>query len=211
MNVGCPDDDGEASSGRRCAGRHDGPAPPSRFPPIRDVVDLSRYIRNFATESFAAGEVIFSQGGEGASMYIIVDGDVDVAYDEQRSVRLGAGESLGEMSLIDKRPRSATVTAATDVTLAPISQGLVPRARPRHALLRPRGDAVPVGPVAPRQPDAGHGRMRPTKVVGGAAVACAACSPRATRDLSRRAVVSVARGSGGGAPGCLAPRRGPRA
>ena len=86
-------------------------------------MDLSRYIRSFATESFAAGDVIFSQGDEGASMYIIVDGDVEVAYDEQRSVRLGAGESFGEMSLIDKRPRSATVTAATDVTLAPISQG----------------------------------------------------------------------------------------
>ena len=55
-------------------------------------------------------------------MYIVVEGEVDVSYDERRSVRLGVGESFGEMSLIDKRPRSATVTAATDVTLA-ISQG----------------------------------------------------------------------------------------
>ena len=91
--------------------------------PIGDVVDLSRYIRNFATESFAAGDVIFSEGDAGTSMYIVVEGDVDVSYDERRSVRLGVGESFGEMSLIDKRPRSATVTATTDVTLAPISQG----------------------------------------------------------------------------------------
>lgn len=86
-------------------------------------MDLSRYIRNFATESFAAGDVIVSQGDEGTSMYIVVEGEVDVSYDEQRSVRLGVGESFGEMSLIDKGPRSATVTAVTDVTLAPISQG----------------------------------------------------------------------------------------
>ena len=68
-----------------------------------------------------AGDVIFSQGDAGTSMYIVVEGEVDVSYDERRSVRLGVGESFGEMSLIDKRPRSATVTAATDVTLA-ISQ-----------------------------------------------------------------------------------------
>ncbi len=86
-------------------------------------MDLSRYIRNLPTEAFAAGDVIVSQGDEGTSMYIVVEGEVDVSYDEQRSVRLGVGESFGEMSLIDKRPRSATVTAATDVTLAPISQG----------------------------------------------------------------------------------------
>jgi CRP/FNR family cyclic AMP-dependent transcriptional regulator len=86
-------------------------------------VELSRYIRNFPTESFTAGDVIFSQGDEGTSMYIVAEGEVDVSYDERRSVRLGVGESFGEMSLIDKRPRSATVTAVTDVTLAPISQG----------------------------------------------------------------------------------------
>jgi len=54
-------------------------------------------------------------------MYVIVEGEVDVAYDEERSVRLGAGESFGEMALIEDRPRSATVTAVTDVTLAPPS------------------------------------------------------------------------------------------
>ena len=92
-------------------------------------MDLSRYIRNLATESFTAGEVIFSKGDEGTSMCIVIEGEVEVSYDEHRSVRLGQGESFGEMSLIDKRPRSATVTAVTDVTLAPISQGSFPRAR----------------------------------------------------------------------------------
>ena len=91
--------------------------------PNGDVVDLSRYIRNLATESFAAGDVIVTYGDEGTTMYIVVGGEVDVSYDERCSVRLGVGESFGEMSLIDKRPRSATVTAVTDVTLAPISQG----------------------------------------------------------------------------------------
>lgn len=67
-------------------------------------MDLSRYIRNLATESFAAGDVIVSQGDEGTTMYIVVEGEVDDSYDEHRTVRLGVGESFGEMSLIDKPP-----------------------------------------------------------------------------------------------------------
>ena len=86
-------------------------------------MDLSRYIPHLDKETFAAGEAIFALGDAGTTMYIVVEGEVEVAYDEHRSVRLGAGESFGEMSLIDRRPRSATVTALTDVVLAPISQG----------------------------------------------------------------------------------------
>jgi CRP-like cAMP-binding protein len=86
-------------------------------------VDLSRYIPHLDKQTFAAGETIFELGDAGSTMFIIVEGDVEVAYDHERSVRLGPGESFGEMSLIDKRPRSATVTAVTDVTLSPIGQG----------------------------------------------------------------------------------------
>ena len=86
-------------------------------------MDLSRYIRHLDRVSFGAGDVICTRGDEATSMYIIVEGEVDCAYDDQHSVRLGAGESFGEMALIDRRPRSATVTATTDVVLAPISKG----------------------------------------------------------------------------------------
>jgi CRP/FNR family cyclic AMP-dependent transcriptional regulator len=86
-------------------------------------VDLSRYIPSHDHQSFAAGSTIFARGDSGNSMYIVVDGEVDCAYDDDHAVRLGPGYSIGEMAIIDKRPRSATVTAVTDVTLAPISQG----------------------------------------------------------------------------------------
>ncbi len=124
-------------------------------------MDLSRYISNFATESFASGDVIFSQGDPGTSMYIVVEGEVDVSYDERRSVRLGVGESFGEMSLIDKWPRSATVIAATDVTLAPISQGLflvLVHDTPYFALevMRSLSDRL-----RPRQPDASRRGLSP--------------------------------------------------
>lgn len=47
-------------------------------------MDLSHYVTHLGRESFAAGDTVFSQGDAGTSMYIVVDGEVDVAYDEKR-------------------------------------------------------------------------------------------------------------------------------
>lgn len=55
---------------------------------------------------------------DGDSLYIIVDGHVRVVREqdgrEQHLADLGAGEFFGEMSLIDGKPRSATVIAEED-------------------------------------------------------------------------------------------------
>lgn len=86
--------------------------------------DLSRYVAKLDRTTYPAGATIVEQGEPGTTMYIVVRGEVEVRYDAERSVRLGPGESFGELSLIDKRPRSATVVAATDVELAAMSQGV---------------------------------------------------------------------------------------
>ena len=86
--------------------------------------DLSRYVARLDRTTYPAGATIVEQGEPGTTMYIVVRGEVEVRYDAERSVRLGPGESFGELSLIDKRPRSATVVAATDVELAAMSQGV---------------------------------------------------------------------------------------
>lgn len=64
---------------------------------------------------YEAGEVILREGDTGESAYIIDQGQVEVTKQlDGRSVHLayiGAGDVFGEMSMIDDRPRSATVTA----------------------------------------------------------------------------------------------------
>src|SRR5207253_2395090 len=66
------------------------------------------------TES-AEGDVIFRQGDEGSSLFIIDDGAVEIAYGEGKSrivlATLFAGQYFGELSLFDRAPRSATATA----------------------------------------------------------------------------------------------------
>jgi CRP/FNR family cyclic AMP-dependent transcriptional regulator len=60
-----------------------------------------------------AGKVLIRQGELGDDLMIIVSGTVDVDRDGVRVNTLGEGEFFGEIALIDRGPRTATVTAAT--------------------------------------------------------------------------------------------------
>ncbi|WP_374619662.1 Crp/Fnr family transcriptional regulator [Devosia sp.] len=67
------------------------------------------------TVRFKAGETILTEGEDGDSAYLLVSGAVKVTVGTNRVAVLNAGEVFGEMSLLDPGPRSATVTATTDV------------------------------------------------------------------------------------------------
>src|SRR5215472_17511670 len=71
---------------------------------------------------YSAGSTLFRQGDTGVGLYVITSGTVHItqAIDPDKpEVDLGtasSGSVLGEMSLLDDLPRSATVTAVNDVT-----------------------------------------------------------------------------------------------
>ncbi|HET8945103.1 MAG TPA: ATP-binding cassette domain-containing protein, partial [Dehalococcoidia bacterium] len=69
----------------------------------------------------AAGSVVFSEGDEGAGMYIVASGQLrvvsDVAAEKVIFAHLGPGEFFGEMALITGEPRSAGVIATTEAQL----------------------------------------------------------------------------------------------
>jgi CRP/FNR family cyclic AMP-dependent transcriptional regulator len=63
-------------------------------------------------QDFAAGQFIVRQGQVGTGLYIIVSGSVDVLHGADDVVAtLQPGEFFGELSVIDQRPRSASVQA----------------------------------------------------------------------------------------------------
>lgn len=64
---------------------------------------------------FPAGKVIAKQGETGVGFHMIAEGEAKVSVDGVEHARLGPGSYFGEISLIDGGPRSATVTAATDL------------------------------------------------------------------------------------------------
>lgn len=72
-------------------------------------------------QHFAMGETIFAEGEPGSSLFMINTGQVEISkmtYSGRKLVLayLGAGDLLGEVAVLDESPRSATASAASDVT-----------------------------------------------------------------------------------------------
>jgi CRP-like cAMP-binding protein len=70
--------------------------------------------------TFQAGELIFEQGDQGESVYIVRDGSVDLNEADRLVERVTAPGLFGEMALIEQEPRSLTAVAATNVALVEI-------------------------------------------------------------------------------------------
>jgi CRP/FNR family transcriptional regulator, cyclic AMP receptor protein len=79
--------------------------------------------RQMPDVKLSRGEHLFLEGQEGDRLYIVLDGKLKLtraAADGRENLLsvLGPGEMFGELSLFDPRPRTASVSAITDATLA---------------------------------------------------------------------------------------------
>jgi CRP/FNR family cyclic AMP-dependent transcriptional regulator len=76
-------------------------------------------IEKHATEVDApAGHVIVDEGSVGTAFYVIVEGKVGVLRKGRKIAELDAGAMFGEIALLDRLPRNASVKALTDTRLA---------------------------------------------------------------------------------------------
>ncbi len=77
--------------------------------------DLQSLSRRLDEAEYAPGDVVFRQGDEGSSLFIIENGAVEISYGEGKAgmhlADLFTGQYFGELSLFDGAPRSATATA----------------------------------------------------------------------------------------------------
>lgn len=88
--------------------------------------DLARMAQLVQEVDVRAGDILFTEGDPSSCAYIICSGEVEITKRTRgRDVLLaveGSSTVIGEMSLVDHTPRTATVRARTDVHLATISQ-----------------------------------------------------------------------------------------
>jgi CRP-like cAMP-binding protein len=84
------------------------------------ILNLFRYAEN--TQTFAAGETIFTEGTPGREMYVVLEGNVDILVGDKTLDVAGPGGIFGEMALIDFSARSATAIANDDCTLVPVDE-----------------------------------------------------------------------------------------
>lgn len=64
---------------------------------------------------FKAGKVLCQQGRSGGEFFIVLSGEAEVERDGKVVDTIKAGDHFGEIALLDNGPRTATVTAKTDL------------------------------------------------------------------------------------------------
>ena len=113
----------------QCRAVTTGKAPPPGPPPRDPVAALHRvqlfadmnrrqaeqFARLLKERRFAKGETVIMEGSGGAAFFLIDSGEATVSRKGIDVATLGPGDYFGEIALIDGGPRSATVTAATDL------------------------------------------------------------------------------------------------
>ena len=79
--------------------------------------DLQWLIDAGTATSVAGGTLLIEEGVSVDKLYIVIDGELSVRKGDHELARLGSGEVVGEMSLLDSRPPSATVSALEDAVV----------------------------------------------------------------------------------------------
>jgi CRP-like cAMP-binding protein len=79
--------------------------------------DLEHIVQASREVDAPAGRAVVTEGDVGVGFHMILEGTATVSRRGRRVRRLGAGDSFGDIALIDGGVRSATVTADTPVRL----------------------------------------------------------------------------------------------
>jgi len=78
---------------------------------------LERLARDAEREEVTSGDVVVATGDAGSRFYVIASGRVSVTVNGEEVRELGPGGWFGEIALLHDVPRTATVTAVTDLAL----------------------------------------------------------------------------------------------
>jgi CRP/FNR family cyclic AMP-dependent transcriptional regulator len=84
--------------------------------------DLQRIAKASDEIDVQAGRVLVEQGKPGHEFFLIVDGTATVRRNDRKIASLGEGQYFGELSLLDRGPRTATVVATSDMRVLVLGQ-----------------------------------------------------------------------------------------
>jgi CRP/FNR family cyclic AMP-dependent transcriptional regulator len=80
-----------------------------------DDRELSRIAASMKQRTFRSGDTVTTEGQGGVGFFVIEDGEARVTIHGDERRRLGPGDYFGEVALLTDRPRTATITAESDL------------------------------------------------------------------------------------------------
>ena len=80
-----------------------------------DDASVKQLSGDFIEREFSAGQPIATEGEGGLNFFVVESGTADVSVGGNTVASLGPGASFGEIALVDKSARSATVTATSQL------------------------------------------------------------------------------------------------
>jgi MFS family permease len=92
------------------------------FAPL-PLTALDRLAERLVPVTFETGQVVMRRGDPGDRYLLIAEGEVEVSVDDRLLRTCGAGDGVGEIALLHRVPRTATVTACSPVTAYAIDAG----------------------------------------------------------------------------------------
>ncbi len=84
--------------------------------------ELSRVLQAAGVEMVAAGTTLIVEGSESDALYIVLEGELEVRKAGKHITTLGVGSHVGEMALLNNKPRTATVRATRDARVIVLGQ-----------------------------------------------------------------------------------------
>ena len=80
-----------------------------------DGKELEEIASSMRERRFKAGDTVTQEGAGGVGFFIVEEGQADVTVGGESKGSVGPGDYFGEIALINESPRTATLTASTDM------------------------------------------------------------------------------------------------
>jgi len=84
--------------------------------------ELRKIRSSLDSVSVPAGKILVQEGHIGQEFFVIVSGRAAVTRNGRKVATLGPGDHFGELALLDRRPRSASVVSETELDVLVMSQ-----------------------------------------------------------------------------------------
>jgi CRP/FNR family transcriptional regulator len=77
--------------------------------------ELEQIAGSLRERRFKEGDVVTQEGSGGVGFFVVEEGEADVTVGGEAKGSIGPGDYFGEIALINESPRTATLTARTDM------------------------------------------------------------------------------------------------